>query len=164
MATTKRKLKVAREVRYTEDTHVLNPHSGRWLLKGGLTHRKLLKQNEINPQYGKRLNREEITDQVQARCLELYIANKELFSEGMSKNEIQTLFRRLLNSSMLGGKTKVRKRTRYKVILPAEPPADTEYEETSSDEEEVDETDEEGEVGDEEPPVESEDERTESDY
>jgi hypothetical protein len=162
MVTTKKKLKVSREVKYSEATHVLNPNTGRYILKGGLTHRKLLKQNELNPKPGKRLNREELTDEVQKRCLELYLENKELFSEGMSKEEIQTLFRKLLNSSMLGGKKKVRKRTRYKVMLPTEPPAETEYE-SSSDEEEVEETDEEGEV-DEVKGEESEDERTESDY
>lgn len=133
----KSKLQIEKELRMKEQSHVLNPHTGRWIRKGGAVHRKLLKRNELAPLAGKRLNKEEITDEVQKRCLELYIENRELFDAGMSKQEIQTVFRRLLSSSMMGGKKKVRKQTKYVLCEPHEV-VETEFE-SSSDEESEDE-------------------------
>ena len=63
----------------------------------------------------KTISRVELTNDIQRRCLDLYLKHKHLFTNEMKKEEIQSVLNQLLHKDLAGMDTSVKKKTKYVV-------------------------------------------------
>jgi len=89
-----------------------------------------LYENKINPpppgkyyvQRGNKIierkktqTRLELTNDIQKRCLKLYLENKNLFTDDMDKKAVEKILNDLLHKDLMGISTKIKKKSKYKV-------------------------------------------------